>query len=76
VCACLARQRKRHLRLLVTRTLIVSAVQIPDAIATYIAEKNWDEAFYVAQLFSIDPRPIMEAIITHCIYNMKSQPNR
>jgi hypothetical protein len=55
---------------------MVSAVQIPDAIATYIAEKNWDEAFYVAQLFSIDPRPIMEAIITHCIYNMKSQPNR
>jgi hypothetical protein len=54
----------------------ISAVHIPEAIDTYISEKNWDEAFYVAELFSLDPRPILEAVITHCIYNMKSQSNR
>lgn len=54
----------------------VQSVQIPEAIDTYISEKNWDEAFYVAELFSLDPRPILEAVITHCIYNMKSQSNR
>ncbi|KAI9282500.1 hypothetical protein BC943DRAFT_328918 [Umbelopsis sp. AD052] len=48
-------------------------IQITDAFATYIAEKKWDDAFYVAQLFSLDTKPIFEAIITHCIYNMKSQ---
>ncbi|KAH8548302.1 hypothetical protein BGW37DRAFT_507439 [Umbelopsis sp. PMI_123] len=54
----------------------VQPIQIPEAYATYIREKKWDDAFYVARLFSFDTLPIFEAIITHCIYNMKLQPNR
>lgn len=53
-----------------------SAIQIPDTVATYVEGKQWDEAFYAAHLFSLDPTPILEAIVAHCTYNMKSQDKR
>ncbi|KAM3582362.1 hypothetical protein VKS41_005008 [Umbelopsis sp. WA50703] len=58
------------------KNIDVLAIQIPDTVATYIEEKQWDEAFYAAHLFSLDPTPILEAIVTHCTYNMKSQDKR